>query len=222
MRVFLLDLVRTLAIISMVIFHTNYDLKMFHLVPWDFNTGFWYAFPRVIAFCFLYCVGVSLYLTHAKTLNWPSLKKRALKLGLSSLLISIVTYFLFPSQWVYFGTLHCIFLGSILGAPLVNRRKLSLLLFFTILTGQYLLDYDIKWISSILQRPSMDFIPLYPWFWVILLGSLTAPYLMKISTQIAPQRIPNWMSWPSKNSLEIYLIHQPLIFGSIWLYKQFS
>lgn len=218
MRAGYLDALRGLAVIWMIIFHTAYDLRLFRYNDWDFSQGFWYAFPRVIAFTFLFCVGVSLNFGHGKKINWESLKKRSLKLGGAALIVSLGTYLIFPTQWIYFGTLHCIFTGSILGALLVNRRKLAGALLVTILVLQYILDYDIQWVSSILQKPSMDFIPIYPWFWAILLGIMIGPYLSRSSflTGIKPGR---FLSFLGQHSLKIYLLHQPLIFGLIWAFS---
>ena len=219
MRANYLDSLRGIAVIWMVIFHTAYDLNMFQFVSWDFSTGFWYAFPRVIAFTFLFCVGASLNYTHRPRINWNSLIKRSQKLGLAALIISLSTYFMFPSNWIYFGTLHCIFMGSILGALLVNKRKIALVILILILIGQYALDFDIKWVSSLTKRQSMDFIPIYPWFWPILLGILIQPFLSKLSIlqEIKPNRYLNFLG---QNSLKIYLIHQPVIFGLIWMIRQ--
>lgn len=203
----------------MVIFHTAYDLNMFQFVTWDFSTGFWFAFPRVIAFTFLFCVGVSLNYTHRPRINWGPLIKRSQKLGLAAIIISVSTYLMFPSNWIYFGTLHCIFAGSILGALLVNKRKLALLILILILIGQYYFNFDIKWVSSLTKRQSMDFIPIYPWVWPILLGILIQPFLSKLGILqgIKPNRYLNFLG---QNSLKIYLIHQPVIFGLIWVVRQ--
>jgi uncharacterized membrane protein len=203
----------------MIIFHTAYDLQMFQFVNWDFSAGFWFAFPRVIAFTFLFCVGISLNYTHHSRINWSSLIKRTQKLGLAAITISLGTYFIFPSNWIYFGTLHCIFAGSILGALLVNNRRLALVIMVMILIGQYFLNLDIKWVSSLTKRQSMDFIPIYPWFWSILLGILTQPFLSKLSI-LQGVKANRYLNFLGQNSLKIYLIHQPVIFGLIWLVRQ--
>lgn len=215
MRAPYLDSLRGIAVIWMIIFHSAYDLRLFHYLDWDFTTGFWFAFPRVIAFTFLFCVGISLHFGHTPMVNWIAIKKRSLKLGISAFMVSVVTYFVFPSQWIFFGTLHCILVGSVLGVLLVNRRKIALSLFLILITLQYGFNYDIKWVSSILQKPSMDFIPIYPWFWAIILGILSAPYLSRIPllTRMKPQPFLNFLG---QHSLVIYLVHQPVIFGLIW------
>lgn len=219
MRAGYLDALRGLAVIWMIIFHAAYDLRMFHYVSWDFSQGFWYAFPRVIAFTFLFCVGVSLNFAHRERINWKALKNRSLKLGLAAGAVSLGTYLTFPSQWIFFGTLHCILTGSILGALLVVRRKLALTLLIVILILQYGLNYDIRWVSSIVQKPSMDFIPIYPWFWAILLGILAGPYLSR-STFLTNIKPGKFLGFLGQHSLKIYLIHQPVIFGLIWAFSQ--
>lgn len=218
-RAYWLDSLRGLAVVWMIIFHTFYDLRMFSFVTWDFSTGFWYAFPRFIAFTFLFCVGASLNYGHRPAPNWTALKKRSIKLGVAAIAVSIGTYFIFPAQWVFFGTLHCILVGSILGVLVVNHRKLCWILMALILIGQYVLQFDIKWVSSVIQKPSMDFIPIYPWFWAILLGILTGPHLSRIRhmKEMKPNKFLNFLG---QHSLKIYLLHQPFIFGSIWLVYQ--
>jgi uncharacterized membrane protein len=214
-----LDSLRGMAVIWMIIFHTFYDLRMFNFVTWDFSGGLWYAFPRFIAFTFLFCVGASLNFGHSPRPNWKAMQRRCLKLGSAAVAVSVGTYFIFPSQWIYFGTLHCILVGSILGVLVVNNRKLCWALLTLILTCQYILPFDIKWVSSIIQKPSIDFIPIYPWFWAILLGILIGPYLSRIR-HLSGMRANRFLNFLGQHSLKIYLLHQPMIFGSIWLIYQ--
>lgn len=216
MRAGYLDSLRGTAVVWMIIFHISFDMKMLGMLDWNFNEGFWYAFPRVIAFTFLFCVGASLNFVHTPKVDWPALGTRSLKLGLAAVAVSLGTYFIFPSQWVYFGTLHCIFAGSILGALVVNHRRFAMVLLITLLILQYGLDYDIKWVSSILRKPSMDFIPIYPWFWTILLGLLSEPYLSS-NQHLNKLPSPKWLRFLGTHSLKIYLLHQPLIYGTLWV-----
>lgn len=220
MRAPYLDALRGMAVIWMIIFHTAYDFRMFQYIDWDFSSGFWYAFPRFIAWTFLFCVGLSLNFGHTPRPNWKAMIKRSLKLGAAALCVSIGTYVAFPAQWIFFGTLHCILIGSLLGVLVVNHRKLAAALLVVILILQYGLNYDIKWVSSVIQKPSLDFIPIYPWFWAILLGILTGPYLSRNRHLMGMKPRP-FLNFLGRHSLKIYLIHQPLIFGTIWLISQF-
>lgn len=216
MRSSWLDALRGMAVVWMIIFHTSYDLRMFNIVAWDFSAGFWYAFPRVIAFTFLFCVGASLNYGHTPEINWKSIKKRSIKLGLAAGAVSLGSYVAFPGQWIFFGTLHCILAGSLLGVLVVNRRKVAGALLILILITQYILGFGVKWVSSVIQKPSMDFIPIYPWFWAILLGIMVGPYLSRFRhfQEMKPRPFLNLLG---RHSLKIYLLHQPIIFGTIWL-----
>lgn len=212
MRVGWLDALRGLAVVWMVIFHFSYDMMLLRMVDWDFSAGFWWYFPRFIAFTFLFCVGASLNLVHVPKVNWKSMRKRTLKLAAGALVVSLGTFLAFPSHGVFFGTLHCILVGSLLGAMVVNHRQLSFVLMVAIMIGQYALGYDIQWVSSIIQRPSMDFIPIYPWFWTVLAGILLGPYLSRIPL-LRDMNSPPALSFLGRHSLKIYLLHQPLIYG---------
>lgn len=218
MRASYLDSLRGLAVVWMVIFHTAYDLRMFRYIDWDFSQGFWYAFPRVIAFTFLFCVGIAMTYGHSPKVNWKAMRERTFRLGGAAVIISVVTYFLFPQQWIFFGTLHCILAGSLLGALVVNHRKLVRTLLVLILFLQYIAGFGISWVSSIVRKPSMDFIPIYPWFWAILAGIALAPYLSRIKLLNNMKAIP-FLAFLGRHSLKIYLLHQPIIFGLIWLYS---
>src|SRR5690349_16322417 len=101
-----LDGLRGLAVAWMIIFHFSYDMTLLQFVDWNFAEGFWWYFPRVIAGTFLYCVGLSLYYAHHSGVRWAAIKNRTIKLGLGAVAVSIGTYFAFPQQWVFFGTLH--------------------------------------------------------------------------------------------------------------------
>jgi uncharacterized membrane protein len=65
MRAAYLDALRGLAVVWMIIFHTAYDLTLFRYLNLDFSDGFWFAFPRIIAGTFLFCVGISLNYGHS-------------------------------------------------------------------------------------------------------------------------------------------------------------
>ena len=66
MRLYGLDQIRGLAVLFMLIFHFTYDLKLFGHVDVNFQEGFWFFFPRLIVFMFLWSVGASLELVHGK------------------------------------------------------------------------------------------------------------------------------------------------------------
>ncbi|MBY0517097.1 MAG: DUF1624 domain-containing protein [Bacteriovoracaceae bacterium] len=205
-----LDTLRGVAVLLMLIFHFTYDLWLFGHVGNSFRTYFWYALPRFIVFLFLWCVGASLELVNGSGIKWKSFLKRFYKLAAISLIISVVTYFTFPRSWIYFGTIHCIATVSVLALPFFKFRWARLPTMILILIAQYFLGYDIAWVGRVIPRMSMDFIPAYPWFWVVLLGMITGPWLLKRW----PEKMNiNALSFLGRHALKIYLIHQALFYA---------
>jgi uncharacterized membrane protein len=70
---------------------------------------------------------------------------------------------------------------------------------------------------------TIDYYPLIPWFGVILvgygIGSITfsrLPHRKKFLVEAKSQKLEA-ISWPGRHSLLLYLIHQPILIGLLWL-----
>ncbi len=204
------DQIRGMAVLLMIIFHTAYDLHLFKYAHIDFQKDIlWWSFPRVIVFLFLSAVGLSLPLAHPQQIKWSSFWKRWGKLALFAGLISLSTYQLFPSRWVYFGTLHCIATCSLMALPLLYRPKLAGLLAGLIL-GPLLFGFHYPWVK--LNQPSMDYIPALPWVSVVL-GGIWANSLNWHKVKLPPNPFTYFLGFLGRWSLWIYLVHQPLLYG---------
>ena len=61
--------------------------------------------------------------------------------------------------------------------------------------------------------------PLFPWFGVVLLGVAWGHQLVRQSfTPVAAfAGAPTWLQWMGQHSLAIYMIHQPLLIGALWV-----
>jgi len=220
-RVGYLDALRGLAIIWMIFFHFVFDLSTFGFIRLNFRVGFWHDLPVAITFVFLFCVGASLHYGHAEGFRKADFIKRSLKLLGAAALVSAGTAIAFPKAWVYFGTLHCILFGSLLGIWFVFHRKLAALLLTLILVCQFILGFNIKWVSeNITRKYAVDFVPIYPWLWVILLGIILAPHLAGIR-RLRTFQGPPFLKWLSDHSLKIYLLHQPILIASLWIVRNY-
>lgn len=213
-RYVFIDLLRSLAIILMIFFHLFYDLSTFGFVDINFQKDmFWYILPRIIVTLFLLSVGMSMCLGHKENLQSKSYYRRLLKIGIGALLITLFTYFFFPKNWVYFGTLHCIFFISIVILPFLRKPKLSLAIALIIL-GLDLTKFKIPFFE--LPHASMDYIPLFPWVSVSLIGIfLYSINLHKIV--IKENSFIRFLMTLSKNSFEIYIVHQPILYSFVYL-----
>jgi len=233
-RIIGLDIFRGLALLLMIIYHFNYDLSYFHITKIDLNSSqFFLIFRYTIISMFLISMGISLSLVHKKTILWKKLKKRILLLSLASLAVTIATYIVFPNSWIYFGILHFILLSSLITLPFLNYPKIALLFAILILVGSETNILTVhplfNFLQPILHLPrihTQDVIALFPWFGVVLLGTVIAYYeLHKIiftkkifNTNSKLNRVLKLMG---QHSLLIYLIHQPIFFFAFESYFKF-
>lgn len=204
-----IDMIRALAVILMIIFHFSYDLNVFGFVSIDFQADpFWWTFPRVIVFLFLTAMGLSFELGPEK-IPLKKVARRFLKIGGYALIITFTTYFLFPKNWIYFGTLHCIAVCTLLALPVRHRP-----LWAWVLSAIFLIPlfFGFHWPFFKLPHPSMDYIPAIPWVGIVFIGmGLFHLGFHKISIPSFPGK--KILLVLSQYSLFIYLIHQPLLFG---------
>jgi len=209
-----IDVLRGLAIVLMFFFHFSYDLHFFNYINIDFYRDFfWYALPRLIVFMFLFCVGLSMPLSHFPNIVWRSFWRRFGKIAGGALAISVGTYFLFPDRWIYFGTLHCISLCSILGIFFLRYPKTSLVLGLALFFPSFAFHTNIPWFH--LPHSSMDYISPFPWFGATLMG-IFAFHQKLHHFPIKEMAVSKGLSFLGRHSLIIYLVHQPILFALVW------
>jgi len=229
-RFYEIDSLRGLAITMMIAFHFFFDLKFLGLYSFESDL-FWWLFPRLIASTFILLVGVSLTLSYSRvrTRKRVFLKYllRGLKIFSLGLVITLVTWLFIGKGFVVFGILHLIGLSIILAYPLLKYEKLNLYLgTILMILGWYLstLRFDFSWLLWLGFIPesfySVDYVPLLPWFGLVPIGIFLGKMLYpngKRCFKIAEFKNPlvNFFSFLGRNSLLIYLIHQPLIVALI-------
>jgi uncharacterized membrane protein len=131
-----------------------------------------------------------------------------------AMMVSIVTYAFDAQTHVRFGILHLIGVGILL-LPFFMRLKE-----WNALIGILLIGIGEALHGPIILLPhnftTIDYFPLFPWFGVILLGAALGHLLYirsiewRSSFSILHYQF-SILSWPSRHSLLIYLIHQPIL-----------
>ena len=228
-RYFHIDVLRGIAIVMMVVFHFVFDLDHFQYIDVDFDRDpFWVNFRTLIVTIFLCLVGISLQLATGRLLNFRRYFRRLVQLVGAAAIVSFVSYSIFPDRPILFGVLHFIALASVLGLLFRRFYWMNLLLgVAVILLGiQFqsgLFDSAFwYWAGLMRERPiTSDYVPLFPWFGVVLIGMYLARVIEKYELLSKTTQRKNGFSrllaLGGRHSLLIYLLHQPLFFGGFYL-----
>ncbi len=223
-----MDALRGTAIIMMLLSNLMTDLNYFNIINSSVK-DFWWWFARITASIFLFIVGISLTLSYSKKKEFTKFFKRGIKIFFYGLIITIVTYLFIPKDYVIFGILHLIGASSIITYPLINKPFISLVLgIIILLTGLFTENLTINsikllWLGITPQYYStVDYFPIIPWLGIILIGiyignKLYKDYERSFKIPRNNNILIKIMTFIGRNSLIIYLIHQPIILTILYL-----
>lgn len=229
-----IDLLRAAAIVLMVLFHFVYDLREFVGVNIDYQAPFWFTVGKTSALLFIILSGLSSGLSRSPV-------RRGFKVLMYGMGITVVTYLFMKEEYVRFGILHFLGVGMIL-SPLL--MKLSPRLLWILAGASAFIGF---WFKSLAVRTSfflplglmypgfstIDYYPLFPYLAATMIGIIayqrfyarriitTFPNLSKHRNPLRNWHIPKGIQWVSRNSLGIYLVHQPIFLLAIFMIKHF-
>jgi uncharacterized membrane protein len=223
-RIRAIDALRGTAICMMIVYHAAFDLNWFHIISADFNhDGFWLSFRDLIVGSFLLLVGVSLVLASRAGISPRQFWRRIALVGTCAMLVTLGSYVTFPKTFITFGILHCIVVSSILGWPLVRFPRAALVIGIVVIVGGVAIGlplFDLPWLNWVglmTHKPATeDYVPLLPWFGVVLVGISIGWWLLKRHMRDLRQTSrasPKWLTWLGRHSLLVYMIHQPIMVG---------
>jgi len=226
-----IDFLRGIAIIMMIVFHIISDL--YHFGGYDFRiySGFWRYFAHATAGIFILLVGISLTLSFSKAdgkANYLKYFKRGLKIFSWGLLITAMTWIFYKEGFIVFGVLHLIGVSIILAYPFLKLKFWNLGVGIGLVAvGAYLLNFafEFKWLVWLGFIPKntyiADYFPILPWFGVVLVGVFLGNLLYYNYNRrfklpdLSKFSIVKGFCFLGRNSLLIYLIHQPVLIAII-------
>ncbi|HLX27112.1 MAG TPA: heparan-alpha-glucosaminide N-acetyltransferase [Casimicrobiaceae bacterium] len=226
-RIASLDALRGVAIVAMIVYHFCFDLRYFDLTRWDFEHDIrWLSARSAILASFLLIAGISAVLAYRQQKSQAHWLTRIGVIALAALLVTAGSYFVFPQSFIWFGVLHAIAVSLFLARPLLGRPVVSAIAGFAIIASGIAFSHPVfdsrllGWIGFMTAKPiTEDYVPLFPWMGVLLVGVAVGHALVRAQFRpIAPlARLPKAFHLLGRHSLLVYLVHQPLIMGTLWL-----
>ena len=232
-----IDMMRGISLISMILYHLLYDLVYIFNVPINFYN------PNIVKHWQL-SICISFILISGLSLNfYKGHKKQGLIIFGISLIISFVTFIFIPEETVKFGILSLIGVSMILVGFLnkfLNRINpyagffifiFLFLLFFSLPNGSLGLEhietidvpnslYSTNYLYPIglphKTFSSADYFPIFPWFFLFLSGYYLG-IILKDKNLLKPMGKNNLISAFGRNSLFVYIIHQPILYAILFL-----
>jgi uncharacterized membrane protein len=209
-----IDVLRAVAIVLMVLFHLVYDLTIFAGVRIDYQTPLWFLIGKTSALLFIFISGLCSGFS-----RFP--ERRGIKVLFYGMVITLVTYQFMKDDYVVFGILHFLGVAMILSGILCRLSSRALWGFagFSALLGFWFQGQVVK---TSLFLPlgliyegfsSIDYYPLFPYLAVTIVGILAYRgfYANRNKPLFAFKLNSELIRWLSRNSLSIYLLHQPII-----------
>ena len=221
MRFSEIDFFRGCAVILMVIYHFFYDMNFFAGGNYDISSGILWLIGRAAAVLFVSIAGVSMSLSYSRNHDFMKFLDRGAKILAVAGGITLITWLFFPDKFIVFGVLHMIGVSSILAYPLLKRMKLNVVLgAFIFISGIIMWPHftDVQWLLWLVPHAfnTFDYFPLFPWFGIMLLGIAAGNYIYRDRRLRFRSRI-TLIEALGRHSLLIYLVHQPLLLGLIYL-----
>ena len=233
-RLQLIDALRGLAVAQMIIYHFIYDLAYFGWINLVMTRDQpWVAWRTAIVTQFLLLVGVSLVLRTSFKPSAADFWKRWAQITAAALLVSLGSWLVFGQRFIYFGILHFVAAALLLAKPLLRLKVLN------ILVGPMCIAVGLAYTNGFFNTPpativglmtfkppTEDYVPLFPWIGVVLIGAGLAAHWQRanwrIPAALAPlnERPPRWLMFLGTWALTIYLVHQPLLLAAMGLLRK--
>lgn len=230
-RIYNLDKIRGLTIISMVLFHLMYNINFFKEISWYNETLLNKVWQLSIALSFFIISGITSTLLPANKNI-----KRGLKTSIVGLLISVATYIFARDQFIVWGVMNGLGLSMIIGGLLNNDRifsKKMILIFLLIFALTYNIPrnslIDVNFFNHLYEKNifplgfpsdkfvSADYFPIIPWIFAYFSGISLGNFLQK-KNFYNKYGTDNFLAKIGRYSMPIYLIHQVILYPIVSLF----
>jgi len=233
-RLPLVDVLRGFAVAQMIVYHFIYDLNYFGWVTLRMLSDQpWVGWRAGIVTQFLLLVGVGLVLRTSFKPGWADFWRRWAQIAGAALLVSVGSAVVFGPRFIWFGILHFVAAALVLARPLVRLGPWNALLGIAVIALGLLYSHPIfndtpaNIIGLVTRKPKTeDYVPLLPWFGVVLIGAGLGAIWQRRGWPVVPalrrlnDKPPKLLHFLGTWALTVYLLHQPILMGVLWLARQ--
>lgn len=223
-----IDLLRTNAVLVMIIFHMLYLRSYFGIHYTDMNHLYWLWFAGGGG-TFMFLAGVSLTITYSRGKAMTGFMLRGAKIFGWGVGITLLTLLIAPGEYVRFGILQFFGIAFILAPFFVRFRYINLtagaaLMAIGFYVWHHRIIFGFPWLLWLMPYnfSTMDYWPLLPWFGLFLLGMFFGKILYpegnrRFHIPDFNNRVISALTLPGRHPLGIYLAQWPAIIGILLL-----
>jgi len=220
LRIDELDSLRATALVLMLVLNFVTDLNHFGIMNTETGDQWWWL-ARIAASLFVGISGVSYFLAHRLEYDFTKTSGRTKRLIFWAFVITIITYIFEPSAYVRFGVLHLLALASIVAFPVARKPEFALGIGLILLIIPLSSNSNLVWLG--LRETgfiAVDYFPLNPWLGIFFIGLALASRIYPEGKPLTEIQWPEKWLWFGRNTLTIYVIHQPILIGLLILTGQ--
>lgn len=230
----LIDSYRGFALLCMFFYHGCLFSKEYGLlnstIPNDFS---WIIFQKFIAGSFFFLVGINVFLCCTESFDRRKFYLRWGQIVFCAMIVTLTSMVLYQSKVITFGILHSIAVCQLFNLACLRfklvRMAIPLGIFVVIIGIFYKNSFFnhplLQWIGlSTGFAETLDLQPIFPWLGVSLLGLALAPYIENLckKTSLPNNWIIGCLSLLGRHTLFLYMLHVPVILGSLALITSLS
>ena len=133
---------------------------------------------------------------------------------------------MYPETYIYFGILHCIALSALVARPLAKHPAAAVAIGIAVIAAGLAFAHPwfdtraTSWIGFTTHKPAtQDFVPMFPWSGAVFVGIGLGHALLHANFRPVAflARGPRVLCWAGRHSLAVYMVHQPVLMGILWL-----